>query len=102
MRCCNTLGNDSRLPLSKRCMPRGQGLKARSPKGYGRLDSDALVMWEKRKDRKSTRLNSSHQIISYAVFCLKKKKKSQPDETTRPPRGDRTHRAQPAKYPNVE
>src|SRR5258708_13370257 len=27
-------------------------------------------------DRKSTRLNSSHQIISYAVFCLKKKKKS--------------------------
>src|SRR5258708_29761909 len=28
------------------------------------------------KDRKSTRLNSSHQIISYAVFCLKKKKKN--------------------------
>src|SRR5258708_29961318 len=29
-----------------------------------------------RGDRKSTRLNSSHQIISYAVFCLKKKKKN--------------------------
>src|SRR5207244_13552162 len=29
-----------------------------------------------RPDRKSTRLNSSHQIISYAVFCLKKKKKT--------------------------
>src|SRR5258708_28696213 len=29
-----------------------------------------------RSDRKSTRLNSSHQIISYAVFCLKKKKKT--------------------------
>src|SRR5258708_26013276 len=29
-------------------------------------------------DRKSTRLNSSHQIISYAVFCLKKKKKLTP------------------------
>src|SRR5258708_31205513 len=28
----------------------------------------------RRADRKSTRLNSSHQIISYAVFCLKKKK----------------------------
>src|SRR5258708_25762386 len=28
------------------------------------------------RDRKSTRLNSSHQIISYAVFCLKKKKTS--------------------------
>src|SRR5256885_3007381 len=29
-----------------------------------------------RVDRKSTRLNSSHLVISYAVFCLKKKKKS--------------------------
>src|SRR5207244_7207626 len=29
---------------------------------------------EEMADRKSTRLNSSHQIISYAVFCLKKKK----------------------------
>src|SRR5258708_24561077 len=29
-------------------------------------------------DRKSTRLNSSHQIISYAVFCLKKKKNHHP------------------------
>src|SRR5258708_9050777 len=28
----------------------------------------------RKRDRKSTRLNSSHQIISYAVFCLKKKK----------------------------
>src|SRR5258708_9395472 len=34
-------------------------------------------------DRKSTRLNSSHQIISYAVFCLKKKK-----TTTRRPSSD--------------
>src|SRR5436305_12820391 len=31
-----------------------------------------------RSDRKSTRLNSSHVRISYAVFCLKKKKKTQP------------------------
>src|SRR2546430_6116553 len=30
------------------------------------------------QDRKSTRLNSSHSQISYAVFCLKKKKKDQP------------------------
>src|SRR5438552_8909297 len=29
--------------------------------------------WHAPADRKSTRLNSSHQIISYAVFCLKKK-----------------------------
>src|SRR5258708_18260774 len=33
-------------------------------------------------DRKSTRLNSSHQIISYAVFCLKKKKKKKTTSTT--------------------
>src|SRR5438105_9025373 len=31
----------------------------------------------RRRDRKSTRLNSSHEWISYAVFCLKKKKKNQ-------------------------
>src|SRR2546426_1943597 len=31
-----------------------------------------------RLDRKSTRLNSSHLVISYAVFCLKKKKKKRP------------------------
>src|SRR5256885_9800345 len=33
------------------------------------------------KDRKSTRLNSSHLVISYAVFCLKKKK-TRPEYTT--------------------
>src|SRR5437870_9112143 len=32
-------------------------------------------------DRKSTRLNSSHVAISYAVFCLKKKKKKQKNQT---------------------
>src|SRR5258708_30089684 len=37
------------------------------------------------EDRKSTRLNSSHQIISYAVFCLKKKKKSWHNKYTRHP-----------------
>src|SRR5256885_13179617 len=37
----------------------------------------ALSPWARRprRDRKSTRLNSSHLVISYAVFCLKKKKK---------------------------
>src|SRR5438034_6338086 len=35
----------------------------------------ALRESEGTKDRKSTRLNSSHTVISYAVFCLKKKKK---------------------------
>src|SRR2546427_4258376 len=32
---------------------------------------------EEKEDRKSTRLNSSHSQISYAVFCLKKKKKNE-------------------------
>src|SRR2546426_7441404 len=32
-----------------------------------------------RRDRKSTRLNSSHLVISYAVFCLKKKKEKHKD-----------------------
>src|SRR5207244_9584584 len=39
---------------------------------------DVFYTFDKRQrklDRKSTRLNSSHQIISYAVFCLKKKTK---------------------------
>src|SRR5256885_12369396 len=36
-------------------------------------------------DRKSTRLNSSHLVISYAVFCLKKKKRDAKTQTTRPP-----------------
>src|SRR5256885_7101210 len=42
--------------------------------GDGRSDL-LLVNWEDRNplDRKSTRLNSSHLVISYAVFCLKKK-----------------------------
>src|SRR5947207_12575321 len=33
------------------------------------------------RDRKSTRLNSSHTVISYAVFCLKKKKKKTQNKT---------------------
>src|SRR5437879_11153994 len=43
-----------------------------------RLDpkcTDQLAHLGSRRDRKSTRLNSSHRCISYAVFCLKKKKK---------------------------
>src|SRR5258708_28996516 len=39
-----------------------------------RLTYHELIYQKNAGDRKSTRLNSSHQIISYAVFCLKKKK----------------------------
>src|SRR5438132_9779018 len=38
--------------------------------------SSAASSFSLRLDRKSTRLNSSHTVISYAVFCLKKKNKS--------------------------
>src|SRR5690349_22520633 len=38
----------------------------------------SLEVEEARADRKSTRLNSSHVEISYAVFCLKKKNKAKP------------------------
>src|SRR5438034_4832294 len=41
-----------------------------------RADVRAAAQLERHpRDRKSTRLNSSHTVISYAVFCLKKKKK---------------------------
>src|SRR3712207_8705171 len=64
---------------------RRQWLKFRIGGGRGVLDRDRFVVgdtaWEKvapllpgKPDRKSTRLNSSHANISYAVFCLKKKK----------------------------
>src|SRR5258708_25385439 len=46
--------------------------------------SAAVQMAVAEADRKSTRLNSSHQIISYAVFCLKKKNET---EETDQPRG---------------
>src|SRR3712207_8113362 len=43
--------------------------------GCGRISSIYLQNCTHTLDRKSTRLNSSHANISYAVFCLKKKKK---------------------------
>src|SRR3712207_7968207 len=42
-----------------------------------------LELIVKRGDRKSTRLNSSHANISYAVFCLKKKRVTRPPEAPR-------------------
>src|SRR2546426_5574689 len=38
--------------------------------------ADQLDAMERTEDRKSTRLNSSHLVISYAVFCFKKKKQT--------------------------
>src|SRR6266567_2826642 len=55
----------------------------------GRLGR-SLLLRTAREDRKSTRLNSSHSQISYAVFCLKKKKTAQNDKAAAPQR-DYTH-----------
>src|SRR5437764_2907084 len=48
---------------------------SRSGSGCVRRKNGTSTESNNRADRKSTRLNSSHRCISYAVFCLKKKKK---------------------------
>src|SRR5437763_7830553 len=55
-------------------------------------ERDRALRWrEHGPDRKSTRLNSSHRCISYAVFCLKKKKKqSQKGSRAAPPKTTET------------
>src|SRR5437763_8814661 len=45
------------------------------------LVSGGTAFMNHRQDRKSTRLNSSHRCISYAVFCLKKKKQKEHKRT---------------------
>src|SRR2546427_7435431 len=49
----------------------GQGRRAHAVRGEDHLEALGAI----EQDRKSTRLNSSHSQISYAVFCLKKKKR---------------------------
>src|SRR3712207_7238221 len=63
--------------LARRAHPRSQGpLPYRIPNLLGRFTTNRRKDSNER-DRKSTRLNSSHANISYAVFCLKKKKSNQ-------------------------
>src|SRR5438132_4887143 len=59
------------------------GARGALPRGRGRRRPARRRGLEPRGDRKSTRLNSSHTVISYAVFCLKKKKKTKTKITTR-------------------
>src|SRR5689334_23747420 len=59
-----------RVPARGRRLDCGQELEIERP-------AQGLAWLE--QDRKSTRLNSSHSSISYAVFCLKKKKKTKTD-----------------------
>src|SRR5690349_8769422 len=68
-----------RNPL-RRDRPRDGGLgrlaHATSQRNLSFPQASAFVLADRRRDRKSTRLNSSHVEISYAVFCLKKKIKA--------------------------
>src|SRR3989442_10047577 len=84
-----TLFRSTAMPSSSTATataPGGTGASAGSG-GVGRTGAGAVAFCEKaaaatrqaakeRRDRKSTRLNSSHVRISYAVFCLKKKKQN--------------------------
>src|SRR3989442_11398437 len=62
---------------------RSQELEEKKMKTPSRIERDTMgevrdgvfIFFSSNSDRKSTRLNSSHVRISYAVFCLKKKKK---------------------------
>src|SRR5207248_9236038 len=93
-----TLSLHDALPISRLAHPRGPAHAVREPlRRIGKLEVDdqsdvvdvdaaggdvgghqdpaAAIAERGHGDRKSTRLNSSHRTISYAVFCLKKKKK---------------------------
>src|SRR5256885_5815487 len=81
-------GQRRRSGASERCDFRGAAGHETGgglPKGHGaepeRRENAAVFarfLHSFQKDRKSTRLNSSHLVISYAVFCLKKKKINTP------------------------
>src|SRR2546427_8471129 len=81
-----TLSLHDALPISyviiTHALPAGtnMAMKKRKPAAGGSCLTHGTLKVPRQKacvDRKSTRLNSSHSQISYAVFCLKKKKKEQ-------------------------
>src|SRR5207245_4313433 len=72
----------------RRCASRWTSSHASGPPFFGAMrlrtrvkrtsaPPPGMVRWPAPRDRKSTRLNSSHGSISYAVFCLKKKKSNE-------------------------
>src|SRR5690348_17535570 len=71
------IGHDSRYmagPHDRATV--GRGHRVLQPGCGGRKPQAEFILLVQQRDRKSTRLNSSHPSISYAVFCLKKKKKN--------------------------
>src|SRR5438876_11986705 len=71
-----TLSLHDALPISPSCCNRCSMPRCRVSRSHCGA--------ERRRDRKSTRLNSSHPSISYAVFCLKKKKTPKSFDSTYP------------------
>src|SRR5438552_9238585 len=62
------------------------------------LELEEAIIAARGADRKSTRLNSSHQIISYAVFCLKKKKPIRPNVHPHYPVSCRSYERSPSRH----
>src|SRR5205814_9067404 len=71
---CGRAARAPRRPHAARCA-RSAAAHATPRRGVGRAPRTGRGARPTPRDRKSTRLNSSHLGISYAVFCLKKKKK---------------------------
>src|SRR2546426_4609180 len=82
-----TLSLHDALPISPRAaLPAAARRRSRRPCGSRGPRAGRSFVADRRhrleaRDRKSTRLNSSHLVISYAVFCLKKKKSISTAET---------------------
>src|SRR5256885_9043634 len=64
---------------------------AQTSSGTERSTLSTRLQGARQRDRKSTRLNSSHLVISYAVFCLKKKKTTNGQIVANGDRNNRTH-----------
>src|SRR2546430_9570412 len=71
-----TLSLHDALPICQECVEHAFGHRLAAAVAYGirvHVQPDIARQHQAAADRKSTRLNSSHSQISYAVFCLKKK-----------------------------
>src|SRR2546426_3415583 len=71
----STVGFESDVKLIRKIKEANPGMKIAFVGPHGHIKPNETMMASE-EDRKSTRLNSSHLVISYAVFCLKKKKKN--------------------------
>src|SRR2546421_2282515 len=91
-----TLSLHDALPISAQARAELHGVQAFGERRRVR-HLPARVRVE-RVDRKSTRLNSSHDQISYAVFCLKKKKKTNKEAGVYQPPQRRTSRVAEPRY----